>query len=385
MNAFWPGSTVGVIGGGQLARMFTFEARRMGYRVAVLSASPDDPAVQVADRGLVADESDPEALETLIRESDVITFDYEHVSAAALDRLETHRAVHPSAAVLRLLQDRLLQRRFLHAAGVPQVPHAMVDDFGGLLAAAAQVGVPCVLKTRRSGYDGRGQVVVTSWDSLPHAWRQLGERPSVLEAFVPFERELSIVAARDPSGAIAFYPVVENIHVGHVLRATRAPARVDDRLTAAARSIATTVAMALEYVGVFAVEFFLTRDRHLLVNEVAPRTHNSGHYTYGACVTSQFEQHLRAICGLPLGDTALMRPAVMLNLLGGEHGGAGNAAWSRILADPRARLHLYGKREDRPGRKMGHVLVVDEDARRLDALLASATAHTSETVPVPRS
>jgi 5-(carboxyamino)imidazole ribonucleotide synthase len=371
VSALWPGATIGIVGAGQLARMLAFEARRMGYRVLVLAQTMDDPAVPLADRALLAGNRDDDPVEQLALEADAITFDYEHVPGAVLERLDAHPAVHPAPTVLRILQDRLTQREFLDTAGVPHVTYAPVADAPTLADAAARIGMPCVLKTRRSGYDGRGQVVIGSPENLEAAWRGVGARPAILEPFVDFARELSIVAARDRSGEMAFYPVVENVHRRHVLRATRAPAALPGRIAARARAIASRLAASLQYVGVLAVEFFLTRDGELLVNEVAPRTHNSGHYTYGACVTSQFEQHLRAICGLPLGDPALMRPAVMVNLLGDDGPLDRHPGWRQLLQDPRARLHLYGKRENRPGRKMGHVLILGDDDASLNALLGS--------------
>lgn len=363
MNAVWPGGTIGIIGGGQLARMMALEARRMGYRVAVLDPAPDGPAAQVADHVVRGALDDVAAAETLAEYSDVITLDTEHVPAELLEQLETTTPVRPPAAVMRVVQDRGRQRHFLHARGVPQPPTAVVSDAESLGAAARAVGFPCVLKTRRSGYDGKGQVRVGREEDLEGAWRALGHAPAVLEAFVDFEKEISVLLARDLDGHVRCYPIVENTHRDHTLHTSRVPARIPAMVRSQAEALGARLASALGHVGVMAVELFLMRDGRLLVNEIAPRTHNSGHYTFGACMTSQFEQHVRAICGLPLGDPSLLRPAVMANLLGNlwENG---PPRWQAVLSHPAARLHLYGKQRPAPGRKMGHILVLDEDAER---------------------
>lgn len=363
MNAVWPGGTVGIIGGGQLARMMAFEARRMGYRVAVLDPARDGPAAQVADHWVRGALDNVAAAEALARCSDVITLDTEHVPAELLEQIETITPVRPSAAVMRVVQDRRQQRRFLDAHGVPQPPHAAVSDAESLHAAARAVGFPGVLKTRRSGYDGKGQVRVGHEGELEDAWSALGHAPALLEAFIDFEKEISVLLARDLDGHVRWYPVVENTHRHHVLHTSRIPARIPATLTSQAEALGARLASALGHVGVMAVELFVTRDERLLVNEIAPRTHNSGHYTFGACVTSQFEQHLRAICGLPLGDPSLLRPAVMVNLLG-DLWRNGPPRWQAVLSHPTARLHLYGKQRSSAGRKMGHVLVLDEDTER---------------------
>ncbi len=359
MNEILPGATIGILGGGQLARMMALEARRMGYGIAVLDPDPNGPGAQVADSHVVGALDDRAAAEALAERSDVITLDTEHVPAELLEQLETLKPVRPGASVLRVVQDRWVQRCFLHAQGLPQPRHGVVTDAASLRAAGAVVGFPCIIKSRRSGYDGKGQALVASRDELEGAWRALGGPPAILEAFIDFEKEISVILARDLSGNIAFYPIAENLHRRHVLHTTRAPARISVALAAQAEEIGVHIAAAIGHVGMMAVELFVTRDGALLVNEIAPRTHNSGHFTFGACATSQFEQHVRAICGLPLGMTSLLRPAIMLNIFG-DLWRDGPPDWRVVLSHPTARLHLYGKQRAAPGRKMGHVLILDE-------------------------
>ena len=378
MNPVWPGGTIGIIGGGQLARMLALEARRMGYRIAVLDPEPEGPAAQVADICVTGAFDNLEAAETLAEHSDVITLDTEHVPAELLERLETMKPVRPSANVLRIVQDRIEQRRFLESQGVPQARNAPVSDAESLRAAASVVGFPCVLKTRRSGYDGKGQARVGRVDELDDAWRALGEAPALIESFVDFEKEISVLLARDLDGNVRFHPIAENTHRRHILHTSRVPARISAELVSQAEKLGARIASALGHVGMMAIELFVTREGGLLVNEIAPRTHNSGHYTFGACATSQFEQHVRAICGLPLGDPSLLRPAVMLNLLG-DLWRDGLPAWHAVLSHPTARLHLYGKKRPAAGRKMGHVLILDEDGQD-GAAVAEAIAADLERV-----
>ncbi len=360
MSPIWPGGTIGIIGGGQLARMTALEARRMGYRIAVLDPDPEGPAAQVADFCITGAFDNLEAAKTLAARSDVITIDTEHVPAETLEQLEAMKPVRPAANVLRIVQDRCEQRRFLEAQEVPQPRNAAVSDAGSLRAAATMVGFPCVLKTRRWGYDGKGQARVGQVAELEEAWRALGQAPALVESFVDFEKEISVLLARDLDGNIRFYPIAENTHRRHILHTSRVPAGIPVELVALAEKLGARIASALGHVGMMAIELFVTREGALLVNEIAPRTHNSGHYTFGACATSQFEQHVRAICGLPLGDPSLLRPAVILNLLG-DLWRDGPPSWHAVLSHPTARLHLYGKKRPAVGRKMGHVLILDED------------------------
>lgn len=360
MTAIGPGATIGIIGGGQLARMMALEARRMGYRVAVLDPDPNGSAAQIADEHVCGRFDDVEAARALARRSDVVTIDTEHVPADVLARLEPIAPVRPQAAVLRTVQDRLSQRRFLEAHGLPQPRHASIEAQADFEAAARSVGFPAVLKTRRDGYDGKGQVRVNAAAELPDAWDALGRTPCTLEAFVRFDKEISTILARGVDGEIRFHEVAENRHRNHVLHTSHVPAEISPAVHAEALEIGARIADALGHVGMMAVELFLTAEDELLVNEIAPRTHNSGHYSFGACTTSQFEQHVRAICGLPLGDPRLLRPAVMLNLLG-DLWRDGQPDWTPVWAHAGAHLHLYGKGRASPGRKMGHVLVLDDE------------------------
>ncbi len=368
-----PGGTIGVIGGGQLARMLAIEARCLGYRIAVQDPDPAGPAGQLADVRIEGAWDDIAAAKVLADHSDVITIDTEHVPAHLLEQLEGLKPVRPSSHVLRVVQDRLEQRRFLASHGLPQVRHSSLARAEDLRIAAEAVGFPAVLKRRRGGYDGRGQLRVEGQSALAGAWKALGEAPAVLESFVEFEKEVSVLLARDLGGHIRFYPVAENVHRRSILRTTSVPAGIPPELASEAEELGTRIASGLEHVGMMAIELFVTREGRLLVNEIAPRMHNSGHFSFGACGTSQFEQHVRAICGLPLGDPSLLRPAVMLNLLG-DLWREGTPAWDAVFAHPNAHLHLYGKRVASPGRKMGHVLVLGEGVDQARAAVEAIAA-----------
>jgi 5-(carboxyamino)imidazole ribonucleotide synthase len=375
-RALGPGATVGVLGGGQLGRLMAIAARQMGYRVIVLDPSPQCPTAQVADGVVVGGLDDVDAAKRLASQVDVITLDTEHVHADLLAALEPIAPVRPGSAVLRTIQDRLVQKQFLDRLGLPQAAWAPADD---ARAALARVGVPAIFKARRAGYDGKGQARVDRLEDAEAALARLRGAPAVAEAVVRFAREVSVILARSLDGQIQIYPVAENVHRRHILHTTRAPAPMPEARRAQAEAIAVSVAEALGHVGVMAVEMFELPDGQLLVNEIAPRTHNSGHYTYGACATSQFEQHVRAVCGMPLGDPRAMTGSVMLNLIGDLWAG-GTPAWSKVLARPEARLHLYGKDAPAPGRKMGHVVLLDDDtdraltaAEELTATLASGS------------
>jgi len=370
VNPIWPGATIGIIGGGQLGRMIALEAKRMGYRVAVLDPDPSGPAAQVADIHLAGELDDRGAGHELAACSAVVTIDSEHVPAQLLRELEPLTQVRPGADVLGVVQDRLRQRRFLEAHGLPQVRYAAISRVEDLATAASVVGFPAVLKTRRDGYDGKGQVRVSSLEELSAGWDELGRAPATLEAFVRFDKEVSAIFARDPAGAIRFYAAAENEHRRHILHTSGVPASITPALVARAEELGARIATELGHVGMMAVELFVTHDEELLVNEIAPRTHNSGHFTFGACATSHFEQHVRAICGLGLGDPSLLRPAVMLNLLG-ELWRDGEPSWRDLLAHPSVQLHIYGKREPSRGRKMGHILVLDEELKRAREIVES--------------
>ena len=360
MSSLLPGATLGIIGGGQLARMMTLEARRMGYRVCVLADDPLAPAVSLADRWVRGRLDDLEAAEQLSQICDVVTVDTEHVPAAILSHLELLKPVRPSSSVLRTVQDRRVQRTFLDSEKVTQPRWEPVSSQEALADKAALLGFPCVLKSSRAGYDGRGQAVIRSEADFDSAWMATGAGPAILEQFVHFDCEVSALLARNPRGEIRFYPLAHNIHENHVLRTTVAPAPVRPEVEIEAFDVAAQIANALDHVGMMAVEMYVVDGSTLLVNEVAPRPHNSGHYTFGACVTSQFDQHVRAVLDVPLGDASLPRPAAMINLFG-DLWKDGEPDWTQVLAQPEARLHLYDKAEARPGRKMGHVLVLDED------------------------
>jgi 5-(carboxyamino)imidazole ribonucleotide synthase len=355
-----PGATIGVLGGGQLGRMMAVAARQMGYRIIVLDPSPRCPTAQVADGVVVGALDDLDAATHLARQVDVITLDTEHVPATLLAELAKIVPLRPGPEVLRTIQDRLVQKQFLDRLGLPQAAWAPADD---LEAALAKVGRPAILKVRRAGYDGKGQFRIDpDTDAAAQLARLRGEL-AVVEEVVRFTREVSVILARGVSGEVRIYPLAENVHRRHILHTTRAPAPMPDEQRARAEAIGIQVIEALEHVGVMAVEMFELPDGRLLVNEIAPRTHNSGHYTYGACATSQFEQHVRAVCGQPLGDPRAMSGAVMVNLIG-DLWSAGPPAWHHVLARPEARLHLYGKDAPAPGRKMGHVVLLDDDTDR---------------------
>jgi 5-(carboxyamino)imidazole ribonucleotide synthase len=376
MKPLAPGATIGVLGGGQLGRMMAVAARQMGYRIVVLDPSPRCPTAQVADGVVVGALDDLEAATHLARQVDVITLDTEHVPAELLAELAKLVPLRPGAEVLRTIQDRLVQKQFLDRLGLPQAAWAPADD---LDAALAKVGRPAIIKVRRAGYDGKGQVRVDADSDAAAQLARLRGEPAVVEEVVKFTREVSVILARGVTGEVRIYPIAENVHRRHILHTTRAPAPMPAAQRARAEAIGLQILEALDHVGVMAVEMFELPDGRLLVNEIAPRTHNSGHYTYGACATSQFEQHVRAVCGQPLGDPRALTGAVMVNLIG-DLWSAGPPAWDHVLARPEARLHLYGKDAPAPGRKMGHVVLLDDDTDRAlvtaDQLIEQLTPRT---------
>lgn len=360
MSSLLPGATLGIIGGGQLARMMAFEARRMGYRICVLADDPLAPAVSLADQWVRGRLDDVEAGKRLASMCDVVTVDTEHVPASMLAHLELIRPVRPSSSVLGTIQDRRVQRTFLDSVKAAQPRWKPVMSRDELEAKTLGVGFPCVLKSCHAGYDGKGQAIIRGDADLEAAWAATGGGPAIVEEFIRFDCEVSVLLARNPRGEVRFFPLAANNHENHVLRTTMAPAPVPPEVEASAFDVAARIATALDHVGMMAVEMYLVDGRTLLVNEIAPRPHNSGHYTFGACVTSQFEQHVRAVLDLPLGDPSLPRPAAMVNLFG-DLWMDGEPDWSQVFSRPKARLHLYDKAEARPGRKMGHVLVIDDD------------------------
>ncbi len=370
MKPILPGAAIGVLGSGQLGRMFAIAARRMGYRVHTLSPDSDTPTGQVSDLEIDAPYDDLEAVADFARGVSAVTFEFENVPAPAAETCARFAPVRPAGHVLHTTQQRIREKTFLVEAGLPLTPFRQIHSLNDLRTAANELGLPAILKTAGFGYDGKGQVRVASMEQLPAAWDAMLGGPAVLEAFIDFDREISVVAARGADGTFVHYGAVENHHERHILDVTIAPARISSALQAQAVEIARTVLERLDVVGVLCVEFFVTRSGELLINELAPRPHNSGHFTFDACVTSQFEQQLRAVCSLPLGSTAQMRPAVMVNLLGDLWSG-GEPDWAAAAAFPDVKLHLYGKPEPRAGRKMGHLTAMADD---VDTALAYATA-----------
>lgn len=342
---------LGVVGGGQLGRMLALAAARLGFDVAVLGREADAPAARVAATAVTGAYDDPAALRALADRCDALTFEFETVSADAVEALERPGLrVAPGPLALRTAQDRVAEKAFLNAHGCPTAAYVAIDSAAELAPALERLGAPALLKTRREGYDGKGQAWVASAEAGALAFAELGARPCVLEARAPFVRELSVVAARGWDGSFAAYPLAENRHEGGILRFTHAPAAVSPETGAEAERIARAITEALGYVGVIGVELFELADGRLLVNEIAPRVHNTGHWTADACEVDQFEQHVRAVMGWPLGPTRPLAAAEMENLLGEDA-----ARWGELAADSSARLWLYGKREAALGRKMGHV------------------------------
>lgn len=355
-----PGSTIGVFGSGQLGRMLALAARAMGYRIHTFSPDRDSPTGQIADREVCAPYADLDAVRDFVRQVAVVTFEFENVAAEVARVAEEEGVpVRPGGWVLHTTQQRLREKQFLAGAGVPVTPFAAVRSLSELESGLAALDTPAILKTAAFGYDGKGQARVDAPSAAQSAWETIGKQEAVLEAVVDFACELSVVAARGLNGSFAHWGVIENIHRNHILDLSLAPASVDPRVADEAIGLAHAVLEQLDVVGVLCVEMFLDKRGRLLVNELAPRPHNSGHLTVDAAVTSQFEQQLRAVCGLPLGSTELLRPAVMANLLGelwfNADGARVEPQWAAALADPNVKLHLYGKHEARAGRKMGHL------------------------------
>ncbi len=357
-----PGKTLGLIGGGQLGRMFTMAARNMDYRVTVLDPDPLSPAAEFASGHLNTAYTHPISMEEMATTCAAITTEFENAPAEVLTALANRTTVRPSGSAVAIAQDREQEKGFFKRHGFPVGPFAMIKSADDIEAALSVVKLPAVLKTARFGYDGKGQARIANRAELEATLAEWKFPPCILEEFISLKLEISIVLARAADGEISVFPVAENQHVNGVLDITIAPARISESLAAQASEIAKKLAVELSYVGVLAVEFFITADDNLLINEIAPRPHNSGHYTIDACRSSQFEQQVRVLCGLPLGDATQHSAAVMLNLLGDIWRGPDkkNAPdWQAVLKHPGAHLHLYGKREARAGRKMGHVTVCD--------------------------
>lgn len=354
-----PNSTIGVFGSGQLGRMFAIEARKMGYRVHTFSPANDTPTGQVADFETSADYGDLEKVEKFAKSVDVVTFEFENVPSRAVETAAQFSEVHPRGEILHTTQNRLREKTFLSNNGFPVAPFRHIKIIEDLYKAVSETGTPAVLKTAGFGYDGKGQTKIETIGDIEPAFENLKGNEAVLEAFIEFEKEISVVCARSREGNFAHYGVIENEHANHILDVSFAPAFVSEKVFTEAIEIAREVAETLDYVGTLCVEFFLTKDEKLLINELAPRPHNSGHLTFDACITSQFEQQLRAVCGLPLGSTEFLRPAAMANLLG-DVWQAGEPNWANALENQDVKLHLYGKAEARHGRKMGHLTALAE-------------------------
>jgi 5-(carboxyamino)imidazole ribonucleotide synthase len=350
-----PEATIGILGGGQLGRMLALAAARLGFKCHVFAPSPDSPAFDVVHRVTCADYTDTEALDRFAADVDLVTYEFENVPAETAAFLAARVAVLPDPAILATTQDRLAEKNFVASLGIATAAFAEISSPADLKTAVARIGRPAVLKTRRFGYDGKGQVTIRNGDP-DAAWREVGAQPCILEAFVAFEREVSVVAARGHAGAVECFDVTENEHRDHILKTSRVPATLSQRDAAQARRIAEIIAQKFGYIGVLAVEMFVLREGELLVNEIAPRVHNSGHWTLDGASISQFEQHIRAVAGWPLAKPIRRGRVEMTNLIGREV-----EDYRRYLNLPGVAVHLYGKTAIRPGRKMGHVTRVSDD------------------------
>lgn len=370
---FPPGSVVGVMGGGQLGRMFAIAARRMGYRVHTFSPNEDTPTGQLADVEVAASYEDENAVSAFARRVDVLTFEFENIPVQSIEWAAAQCEVRPAGRILHICQHRLREKRFLAEAGLPLAAFDEVASEQELHAAINRIGRPAVLKTASFGYDGKGQRKIEAESDLVRVWADFDSDCAVLEKWVPFEKEISVIVARGLDGKTATYPVCENVHRHHVLDLTKVPAGIAPVVAERACELAQTVAAKLELVGLLAVEMFLLNDETILINELAPRPHNSGHFSFDACVTSQFEQQLRAVCGLPLGSTKLLQPVAMANLLG-DLWATGEPDWGAAAAFPEVKLHLYGKAAAKPGRKMGHLVAFGRDTNEATRLVQEARA-----------
>jgi 5-(carboxyamino)imidazole ribonucleotide synthase len=371
MQTIPPGSIIGVLGGGQLGRMFAMAARRLGYRVHTLAPEDDTPTGQIADVEINASYDDIDAVRAFASGVDVVTFEFENVPAAAAAAAEAHAIVRPSGRALGIAQHRVREKTFLAELGIPVVPFAPVRCEADLLPALASVGCPAVLKTAAFGYDGKGQARIATPHAALTAWNAIGRADAILEAFVDLDREISVIGARGVDGGRTCFQPIENAHCNHILDVSVSPADVSETAARLAQDVTHAVMDALDYIGLLCIEFFVAADGRLLVNELAPRPHNSGHLTFDACRTSQFEQQLRAICAMPLGSASQLQPAAMANLLG-DLWDNGEPRWEAALRFPDAKLHLYGKTSPRPGRKMGHITALAPARAEARALVLQA-------------
>lgn len=364
-----PGGTIGILGGGQLGRMSAIAARRMGYKVKTFDPSGAACAAMVADHHTTANWNDTKALRSFAEDCGRVTLEFENIPPATVTEINTQVPCHPSAEVLAICQNRRREKEFLKAQGIPCAQFAVVSSLDELSEAVKKIGTPCVLKTADFGYDGKGQVKIpNAQTNLEEVWEKIGDGVGVLEAWVPFQLEISVIVARTEDGRTAVYDPAENIHRNHILHLSLSPARISDATSSEAKALALQIAEKIKLVGIMAVEMFV-KDGRIIVNELAPRPHNSGHQTFDANQTSQFEQHIRAVCGLPLGGTQMLKPSVMLNLLGDLWHSGQAPDWTKVLKEPAAKLHLYDKGQAVPGRKMGHITVT---ADTIEAALQKA-------------
>jgi 5-(carboxyamino)imidazole ribonucleotide synthase len=368
---FLPGATIGLMGSGQLGRMFAVAARRMGYRVNVFSPEKETPAGQFADREVTGAYEDESAVREFAKGLDLLTFEFENIPRQTIDWCAAECEVRPASSILHTAQNRLREKDFLSGAGIPVAPYRAVHSAAELTHALEEIKTPAILKSAAFGYDGKGQRFIEQARDAEEMWRERPGDELILEAAINFEKELSVIVARGPDGSMATFPVCENLHRNHILDLTVIPARVSAEVEKSAADLARIIATKMELVGLLAVEMFLQRDGTLLVNELAPRPHNSGHWTIEGCSTSQFEQHVRAVCGLPLGSTQLLSPSAMANLLGDVWEG-GEPNWAAALAVQGVRLHLYGKHHPRPRRKMGHLTALASTAEAAVAAVTKA-------------
>ena len=345
-----PGSTIGILGGGQLGRMFALAAARLGYKTHVYCPEIGCPTSQVTDQATFKDYDDEKALAVFADAVDVITYEFENIPDATVELLTAKRPVRPSAEVLHTSQDRLFEKQMCLNLGLETAPFADITSEEDLIEAVADIGLPAILKTRRFGYDGKGQVKIAKTEEIKQAYKDMAGSPAILEGFITFTSEISVLVAQSPAGEQSLFPVAENVHRNHILDVTTVPATVSKTVVDQALNAAQKIANELKLEGLLAVEMFVTSDESVIVNEIAPRPHNSGHWSMDGCQTDQFEQAVRAVCNLPLGNTSIIRPTKMKNLIGDE-----TDEWAQYLSEPNAKLHLYGKAESRPGRKMGHV------------------------------
>jgi 5-(carboxyamino)imidazole ribonucleotide synthase len=364
---FLPGATIGLMGSGQLGRMFAIAARRMGYRVHVYSPDTDTPAGQFSDREVTGAYEDEKAVRAFARELDLLTFEFENIPRQTIEWCAAECEVRPAGSILHTAQNRLREKGFLWGAGIPVAAYRAIRSEPELGRALEEIGTPAILKSAAFGYDGKGQRLIADGSPLDQIWRERPGEELILERAIDFEKEVSVIVARGLDGSVATFPLCENLHRDHILDITIVPARVSPAVETSAAELARTIAEKMELVGLLAVEMFLQRDESLLVNELAPRPHNSGHWTIEGCATSQFEQHVRAVCGLPLGSTSVIQPSAMANLLG-DLWTDGEPNWAAALEVGAVRLHLYGKHQPRPRRKMGHLTALASTA---DAAVAA--------------